>query len=91
MVTGATRQLHRRSSQNPQSLNATTGSHADHNMSNLTTKSLDPVKQIALAIQKLANKNSFPSLFYPENTLTFNVWKELKEWEKTRNSNISKT
>ena len=31
MVTGAKRQLHRQSSQNPESLNDTTRSHADHN------------------------------------------------------------
>ena len=58
MVTGANRQLHRESSQNPQSLNDTTGFHADHNTSNSTAKSLDPVNQIALAMKKLANKNS---------------------------------
>ena len=70
MVTGANRQLHRQSSQNP--LNDTIGSHANHNLSNLTTKPLDPVNQIALAIEKLANKNSPQSLFHPKNTLTFN-------------------
>ena len=54
MVTGANRQLHRQSSQK---LNDTVGSHADHNLSNSTTKPLDPVNQIALAIEKLASKN----------------------------------
>ena len=46
VVTGANRQLHRQSSQK---LNDTIGSHAEP---------LDPVNQIALAIVKLANKNS---------------------------------
>ena len=58
MVTGANRQLHRQSSQNPQSLNDTVGSHADQTTSTLTNKPLDPVNQIAQAIEKLANKNS---------------------------------
>ena len=72
MVTGANRQFHRQSSQNPQSLNDTTGSHADHNTPNPTAKSLDSVNRIALAIEKLANKNSQPSLFHPKKTPTFN-------------------
>ena len=79
MVTAANRQLHRQSSQNPQSLNDTTGSHVDHNRSNSTTKSIDPVNQIALAKEKLANKNSRPSLFHPKNTLTFNGKKRKNE------------
>ena len=79
MVTGANRQLHRQSSQNPQSLNDTTGSHADHITSNSTAKSLDPVNQIALAIEKLENKNSQPPLFHPKNTLTFNGKNEKNE------------
>ena len=53
MVTGANRQLHR---QNPQNQNDTIGSHVDQNLSNPTTRSLDPVNQIALAIEKLAYK-----------------------------------
>ena len=69
MVTGANRQLHRQSSQK---LNDTVGSHADHSLSNSTVKLLDPVNQIALAIEKLANKNPSQSLFHPKNTLTFN-------------------
>ena len=44
MVTGANRQLHRQSSQNPQSLNDTLGSHADQTASTVTNKPLDPVK-----------------------------------------------
>ena len=55
LVTGANRQLLRQSSQK---LNDTIGPHADQKMSNLTTKPLDPVNQIPLAIVKLANKNS---------------------------------
>ena len=58
MVTGANKQLHRQSSQNPQSLNDTVGSHADQTTSTLTNKPLDPVNQIAQAIEKLANGNS---------------------------------
>ena len=76
MVTGANRQLHRQSSQK---LNDTVGSHADHNLSNSTPKSLDPVNQIALAIEKLANKNSSQSLFHPKNTLTFTGKNEKNE------------
>ena len=76
MVTGANRQLHRQSSQK---LNDTAGSHADQNLPNLTTKPLDPVNQIALAIERLANKNTQPSLFHPKNTLTFNGKNEKNE------------
>ena len=76
MVTGANRQLHRQSSQK---LNDTIGSRADQISSNLTTKPLDPVNQIALAIEKLANKNSPQSLFHPKNTLTFNGKNEKNE------------
>ena len=76
MVTGANRQLHRQSSQK---LNDTAGSHAEQNLPNLTTKPLDPVNQIALAIERLANKNTQPSLFHPKNTLTFNGKNEKNE------------
>ena len=79
MVTGANRQLHRQSSQNPQSLNDTVGSHADQTTSTLTNKPLDPVNQIAQAIEKLANKNSQQSLFHPKNTLTFKGKNEKNE------------
>ena len=53
MVTGANRQLHRQSSQNPDD---TIGSHVDQNLSNLTTRPLDPVNQIAIAMEKLEKK-----------------------------------
>ena len=76
MVTGANRQLHRQSSQK---LNDTIGSHADQNTTNSITQPLDPVNQIALAIEKLANKNSPQSLFHPKNTLTFNGKNEKNE------------
>ena len=79
MVTGANRQLHRQSSQNPQSLNNTTGSHADQNATTSTTAPLDPVNQIALAIEKLAKQNPQPTLFHPKNTLTFNGKNEKNE------------
>ena len=76
MVTGANRQLHRQSSQK---LNDTIGSHADQNTTNSITQPLDPVNQIALAIEKLANKNSPQSLFHPKITLTFNGKNEKNE------------
>ena len=79
MVTGAKKPLHRQSSQNTQLLNDTLGSHADRNTSTSTTKPLDPVNQIAQAIEKLANKNSQQSLFHPKNTLTFNGKNEKNE------------
>ena len=66
MVTGANRHFHRQSWQNPQSLNDTAGSHADQTTSTLTNKPLDPVNQIALAIEKLANKYPQQSLFHPK-------------------------
>ena len=78
MVTGANRQLHRQSSQK---LNDTVGSHADHNLSNLTVKQLDPVNQIALAIEKLANKNPSQSLFHPKN---INIQREKREKREIR-------
>ena len=76
MVTGANRQLHRQSSQK---LNDTLGSRADQNTSTSTTNPFDPVNQIALAIEKLANKNTPQSLFHPKNTLTFNGKNEKNE------------
>ena len=69
MVTGANRQLHRQRSQDPYN---TIRSHVYQNLSNPITRPLDPVNQIALAIEKLVNKNSSQSLFHPKNTLTFN-------------------
>ena len=60
IVTGANRQLHRQSSQK---LNDTVGSHVDHNLSKSRVKPLDSINQIALAIEKLANKNPSQSLF----------------------------
>ena len=79
MVTGANRQLHRQSSQNSQPLNDHTGPHAEQRTSTLADKPLDPVNQIALAIEKLANKNPQQSLFHPKNTLTFNGKNEKNE------------
>ena len=76
MVTGANRKLHRQSSQK---LNDTIGSHADHSLPNLTTQPFDPVNQIAIAIEKLANKNPSQSLFHPKYTLTFNGKNEKNE------------
>ena len=83
MVTGVNRQLHRQSSQK---LNDTIGPHADQTPPNSSAKLLDPVNQVALAIEKLAYKNSSQSLFHPKNTLTFEG-----KTRKMRNSNILKT
>ena len=65
MVTGANQQLHRQSSQNP---NDTKGSHVDQNLSNSTTRPLDPVNQIAIVMEKLEKKNSYPLLFHAKLT-----------------------
>ena len=73
METGANRQLHRQSSQK---LNDRIGSQADQFLPNLTTKPLD---HIALAIEKLANKNSPQSPFHPKKSLTFNEKNEKTE------------
>ena len=72
MVLEVNRRLLKQNSQNPQSLNNTIQSHADQNTSTVTRKALDSVNQIALAIDKLANKNPQQSLFHPTNTLLFN-------------------
>ena len=85
MVTEANRPLHRQSSHNTQILNDTLGSHADRNTSTSTTKPLDPVNQIAQAIEKVANKNSQQSLFHPKNTLTFNGKVKKRKNEKFEN------
>ena len=61
-------------------------SRADHRTSLLTAKPTDPVSQIGIAIENLANKKSAQSPFYPENTLTFHA-----KFDKKRNLNISKT
>ena len=83
MVTGANRPLHRQSSPNPQSLNDTTGSHADQNLTTSTTTPLDPVNQIALAIEKLANQNSHGH-FFTQKTHSHSMGK----MRKKRNLNI---
>ena len=66
MVTGATKPLHRQSSNN------TTTTQNEHLIAEPLNTQQDPVNQIAMAIEKLANRNSQPSLFHPKNTLTFN-------------------
>ena len=66
MVTGATKPLHRQSSNN------TTTTHNEHLIAEPLNIQQDPVNQIAMAIEKLASRNSQPSLFHPKNTLTFN-------------------
>ena len=66
MVTGSTKPLHRQNSNN------TTITHNEHLIAEPLNIQQDPVNQIAMAIEKLANRNSQPSLFHPKNTLTFN-------------------
>ena len=83
MVTGANRKLHRQSSQKS---NDTIGSHADYNLPNLTTQPPDPVNQIAIAIEKLANKNSQQSLFHPKVHSP-----SMEKTRKMKNLNTSKT
>ena len=64
MVTGPNRQLQRQSSQNPQSLDDTVGFHANRKMSTLTDKPIDPVNQIALAMEK-TGKQKPPTITFP--------------------------
>ena len=66
MVTGATKPLHRQSSNN------TTTTHNEHLVAEPLNIQQDPGNQIAMAIEKLASRNSQPSLFHPKNTPTFN-------------------
>ena len=66
MLTGATKPLHCQSSNN------TTTTHNEHLIAEPLNIQQDPVNQIAIAIEKLASRNSQPSLFHPKNTLTFN-------------------
>ena len=66
MVTGATKPLHRQSSNN------TTTTNNEHLIAEPLNNQQDSVIQIALAIEKLASRNSQPSLFHPKYTLTFN-------------------
>ena len=66
MVTGATKPLHRQSSNNTKTTNN------EHLIAEPLNNQQDSVNQIALAIEKLASRNSQPSLFHPKNTLTFN-------------------
>ena len=66
MVTAATKPLHRQSSNN------TTTTHNERLIAEPLTIQQDPVNQIAMSIEKLASRNSQPSLFHPRNTLTFN-------------------
>ena len=68
-VTGPTKNILRQSSTNSKTTNApgpNTGLLVEH------PEPTDPVSQIAQAIEKLARKNTKPSLFHPKNTLTFN-------------------
>ena len=55
MVTGATKPLHRQSSNN------TTTTHNEHLIAEPLNIQQDPVNQIAMAIEKLASRNSQPS------------------------------
>ena len=66
MVTGATKPLHRQSSNN------TTTTNKEHLIAEPLNNQQDSVNQIAMAIEKLASRNPQPSLFHPKSTLTFN-------------------
>ena len=73
MVTGAQKPFHRQDSNNTLSQNA-------HLIAEPKNPSQDPVNQIALAIEKLANRNHQPSLFHSKNTLT--IYGKLEKNEK---------
>ena len=66
MVTGATKPLHRQSSNN------TTTTHNEHLIAEPLNTQQDPANQIAMTIEKLASRNTQSSLFHPKHTLTFN-------------------
>ena len=65
MVTGATKPLHRQNSNN------TTTTHNEHLIAEPLNTQQDSVNQMAMAIEKLASRNTQPSLFHPKNTLLF--------------------
>ena len=69
MVTGPTKNILRQSSTNSNTTN-TPGLHPGLLLEH--PEPTDPVSQIAQVIEKLARKNTEPSLFHPKNTLTFN-------------------
>ena len=69
MVTGPTKNILRQSSTNSNTTN-TIGPHATTLLEHPETS--DPVSQIALAIEKLAQKNPEPSPYHPKKTLIFN-------------------
>ena len=69
MVTGPTKNILRQSSTNSTTTNAP-GPHQGLLLEHPETT--DPVSQIAQAIEKLARKNTEPSLFHSGTTLTFN-------------------
>ena len=60
MVTGATKPLHRQNSNN------TTTTHKEHLIAEPLNIQQDHVNQIAMAIEKLASRNTQPSLFHPK-------------------------
>ena len=72
MVTAATKPLHRQSSNN------TTTTHNEHLIAEPLNTQQDPVNQITMAIEKLANRNSQPSLFHPKKYTHFQ-WEIGKE------------
>ena len=70
MLTGPTKNILRQSSNNSSNTTNTPGPHIGLLLEHL--EPTDPVIQIAQAIEKLARKNTEPSLFHPKNILTFN-------------------
>ena len=69
MVRGPTKNILRQSSTNSNKTNAL-GQHAGLLLEH--PEPTDTVSQVAQAIEKLARKNTEPSLFHPKNILTFN-------------------
>ena len=69
MVTGAAKPRHRQSSNN--TTTTTTTTHNEHLIAEPLIVQQDPVNQIAMTIEKLASRNTQPSLFHPKNILTF--------------------
>ena len=69
MVRGPTKNILRQSSTNSNKTN-TLGQHAGLLLEH--PEPTDTVSQIAQANEKLARKNTDPSLFHPKNILTFN-------------------
>ena len=80
MVTGATKPLHRRSSNN------TTTTHNEHLIAEPPNIQQDSVNQTAMDIEKLASRNTQPSLFHTKKKHSY----LMINWKRTRNLNLFK-